>query len=286
MPKAQGSLEYLLIAVAVFGMVIGAVLVMNSVLSAPSHQRDIELDKIDCGNSHIWLKQYFTAYNGTLDSAPGAISYYQAGEMPKSPTTVAASAVTGETACTLQGKYHLNFSRAEGKAWLQTSKPDEWVEYSGAAAANTPRIVLVGNDSVVKTPNFPCGCGYCSRVAYSSDEYYYLHFQATNIPFHFAGTATLTVRVSHIGQVGSAVPPKLGAHNTTETDYAGPSQSPILTTTDYNSTEVKVGEVNFTLNNAIIRNGDIYLAVNGTPADSSHQTYICMVTNPPYITLS
>ncbi|MCK4328062.1 MAG: hypothetical protein KAW41_06395 [Candidatus Diapherotrites archaeon] len=139
---AQGATEYLLIAIAVMGLIAGVLMIINSVLAAPMDQRGVSLDIIECSNAHLQLKQYTEPYDGTTLTAPGSISYY-GGIMEKGGTPIPASKVAGEEMCKLQGKFWLRFSPNDRTAWLQTTQTT-WLEYKigGGNGPGPSSIVL------------------------------------------------------------------------------------------------------------------------------------------------
>lgn len=185
--KAQGAIEYLLILVAVMGLIGGVLLMLNSVLTAPAAQRDLQLDIIECSEDHIWLKDYTTSYNGNETTAPGSISYYQAGIMEQNKI-VPEEQVTGETVCQLQGKYKLNFSKnpQNMKAWLQTD--NGWLEYG------TEQIIMFLTNPNANADAPECG-GVNTVVETQFGESTTLTFESPGAGFS-GGTGTLHIYFS------------------------------------------------------------------------------------------
>ncbi len=159
--RGQGAIEYLLIFIAVLGLIGGVLLVLNSTLSEPASQRDVQLDVIECSNNHVWLKEYFEAYEGELSTAPGSISYYQTGLMQRQPNTVLSSEVIGDTACVLQDKYKLNISATPtGKtAWLETDNANNWIKYGGSTGGGTGGPTELALLTASSTSALECGSG-------------------------------------------------------------------------------------------------------------------------------
>lgn len=188
--RGQGSLEYLLIAVAVFGLVIGAAFVINAVLESPSTQRDLQLDIIECGNEHLWLKQYFKSYDGNPANAPLSISYYESGLMEKGGSgTPAADSVT---ACKLQEEWDLNFSRAEGKAWLKTTTG--WIEYAMSGGGLAQPLSLAAVEEFIASPDGGAFCPGGGAIIDISQNFVF------DIKFDFTGVdkAAITTAELHV----------------------------------------------------------------------------------------
>lgn len=172
MPRGQGTIEYLLIIAAVLGFLAVVALVVGSVLAPPQQSGDVQLDIISCGNNHTWLKEYTKPYDGA-NNAPGYITYYEGGaEMAKGGFNT--SNVPGETVCLLQNAYRLNFSRTAGKAWLQTTDPAKWVEYSGPGPTETC-MGGIGNKDAIPLVGVSYYIGTTEKTTYT-------YWQASTYP--------------------------------------------------------------------------------------------------------
>ena len=133
MGSGQGAFEYLLIGVAVMGLLIGVLLVLNSVLAPAAEQRDVQMDIIECGDEHLWLKAYTVPYNG-IDSntAPGSLTYYGA-TLELQSGSGSPTAAAKET-CQLQAEHWLTFDRNTRTAWLEMADGSHLV-YKGEGSS-------------------------------------------------------------------------------------------------------------------------------------------------------
>jgi len=132
--RGQGSLEYLLIGIAAMGFVAIVFFVLNSMLAPGLDSRGVQMDVIECGENHVWLKEYVNAYDGSAESGthPGSMTYYGATLTPKSSNPeeavayVSSDSPEGEVVCKIQGEYNLTFSSSKRKAWLEVGDRGQW----------------------------------------------------------------------------------------------------------------------------------------------------------------
>lgn len=120
MRRGQGSLEYLIILVAVLGLATLAVLVASNISTSSSKSTNVLNDKNGCGMSGITLIDYNTAYTGEENTAPKQI------KPCGTCSPLARSDIVGKidfsrckmtSNCKLQHRYNLTSCFVPGRGW-------------------------------------------------------------------------------------------------------------------------------------------------------------------------
>ncbi|MCD4740829.1 hypothetical protein K8R43_06675, partial [archaeon] len=153
MKRAQVSIEYLLLLSTVIAMIVIVVLLMNRFITTSADIFPIKEDQMNCSigggkeisvtigtetyeqyvDIKIDLLDYFDAYDGTLDTAPGKIrfgdkeyAYYGTTNYPFAH----ANQVTDIDVCSLQREYQLNYSTTKDAFFLESSVATNWFTYN------------------------------------------------------------------------------------------------------------------------------------------------------------